>query len=166
MVARNRVLSTITIAVPDPLNASRTERMKALGARSKEEYLLALAAADCAASELDRTLTERLAGPFVPRAGDWKEQVREAAAGGNLLRVPILQPQASRPLELVRVAGHQGATVRRANCGNEHVVRTDPLTLLLQFMTNSGVVLPRSVIERQRAIKGYRFANNRRPSIR
>jgi hypothetical protein len=73
-------MSTITIAVPDPLDASLTERMNALGAHSKEEYLLALVEADCAASELERTLAERLAGPFMPLAGDWKEQVRQAAA--------------------------------------------------------------------------------------
>lgn len=73
-------MSTITIAVPDPLDAALTERMNAIGARSKEEYLLALVESDCAASELERTLTERLAGPFAPLTGDWKEQVRQAAA--------------------------------------------------------------------------------------
>lgn len=73
-------MSTITIAVPDPLDAALIERMSAIGARSKEEYLLALLESDCAASELDRTLRERMAGPFGPLAADWKERVRQAAA--------------------------------------------------------------------------------------
>ena len=73
-------MSTITIAVPDPLDAALVERMNAVGAHSKEEYLLALVESDCAASELERTLAERLAGPFVPLAPDWKQHVRRAAA--------------------------------------------------------------------------------------
>lgn len=73
-------MSTITIAVPDPLDAALAERMNAVGARSKEEYLLALIESDCAASELERTLTARMAGPFVPLALDWKERVRQTAA--------------------------------------------------------------------------------------
>ena len=73
-------MSTITIAVPDPLDAALVERMNAVGAHSKEEYLLALVESDCAASELERTLTARMAGPFVPLAADWKERVRLSAA--------------------------------------------------------------------------------------
>jgi hypothetical protein len=73
------LVSTITIALPDPLDATLTERMRAVGARSKEEYLLSLVEADCAANELERTLAERWDGPFAPLAADWKERVREAA---------------------------------------------------------------------------------------
>jgi hypothetical protein len=73
-------MSTVTVALPDPLDAALTERMKAVGAHSKEEYLLGLVEADCAASELERTLTERLAGPFAPLEPDWKQRVRQAAA--------------------------------------------------------------------------------------
>jgi len=62
-----------------PLDAALRERMAAVGAHSKEEYLLALVEADCAASELERTLAERWDGPFAPLAPDWKEQVRQAA---------------------------------------------------------------------------------------
>ena len=53
--------------------------MSAIGACSKEEYLLALLEADCAASELDRMLSERVSGPFDPLPTDWQEQVRLAA---------------------------------------------------------------------------------------
>jgi hypothetical protein len=74
-------MSTITIAVPDPLDAALAERMAAMGAGSKEEYLLALLESDCAAGTLDQTLAARLAGPFVPLSADWKEQVRRAAKG-------------------------------------------------------------------------------------
>ena len=72
-------MSTITVAVPDPLDAAMAERMSATGACSKEEYLLGLLEADCAASELDRVLAERLTGPFAPLPLDWQEQVRLAA---------------------------------------------------------------------------------------
>ena len=72
-------VSTITVAVPDPLDAALVARMKAVGAQSKEEYLLGLLEADCAASELERTLEQRLAGPFAPLPSDWMEQVRNAA---------------------------------------------------------------------------------------
>jgi len=72
-------MSTITVAVPDPLDAALVERMKAVGARSREEYLLGLVEADCAASELDQTLVQRLEGPFAPLPDDWMDQVRKAA---------------------------------------------------------------------------------------
>lgn len=72
-------MSTITVAVPDPLDAAMGERIKAVGARSKEEYLLSLVEADCAASELEEVLAQRAAGPFGPLPADWKEQVRAAA---------------------------------------------------------------------------------------
>lgn len=75
------VMSTITVAVPDPLDAALTERMKSIGAHSKEEYLLSLVEADCAANELDQTLLQRMAGPFAPLPEDWMNQVRKAAIG-------------------------------------------------------------------------------------
>ena len=73
-------MSTVTIALPDPLDAALRERMTAVGAHSKEEYLLALIESDCAASELERVLVDRLAGPFEPLETDWKERVRQSAA--------------------------------------------------------------------------------------
>ena len=73
-------ISTITVAVPDPLDAALLERMKAVGAESREQYVLSLVEADCAASELERTLIERWDGPFAPLHSDWQEQVRQAAA--------------------------------------------------------------------------------------
>jgi hypothetical protein len=73
-------MSTITVAVPEPLDAALAERMKAVGAHSREEYLLSLLEADCAASELERTLTERSTGPFAPLPADWMDEVRKAAA--------------------------------------------------------------------------------------
>jgi len=74
-------MSTITVAVPDPLDAALADRMSATGARSKEEYLLGLLEADCAAGTLDHVLAERLTGPFAPLPADWQEQVRQAARG-------------------------------------------------------------------------------------
>ena len=74
-------MSTVTVAVPDPLDAAMTERIKTVGARSKEEYLLSLVEADCAASELESVLEQRVAGPFAPLPDDWKLQVRTAARG-------------------------------------------------------------------------------------
>jgi hypothetical protein len=72
-------MSTVTIALPDPLDAALTERMRSSGARSKEEYLLQLIESDWAASELERVLTERSAGPFASLEADWKDRVRDAA---------------------------------------------------------------------------------------
>ena len=79
--ARGRLggMSTITVAIPDPLDLALAERMNDTGARSKEEYLLSLLEADCAMGGLERVLAERLAGPFVPLPVDWQEQVRQAA---------------------------------------------------------------------------------------
>ncbi len=73
-------MSTVTIALPGPLNAALLERMTAVGAGSKEEYLLALIESDCAASELERVLIDRLTGPFEPLEADWKADVRQSAA--------------------------------------------------------------------------------------
>jgi hypothetical protein len=73
-------MSTLTIHLPEPLDASLSERVKASGARSKEEYLLSLVESDCAADSLERVLMERMAGPFAPLEPDWKERVRSASA--------------------------------------------------------------------------------------
>jgi hypothetical protein len=72
-------MATVTIALPDPLDAALRERMMAVGAHSKEEYLMALIESDCGASDLERILVNRLAGPFEPLETDWKERVRRAA---------------------------------------------------------------------------------------
>ncbi len=71
---------SITIELPEPLDASLTERMKASGARSKAEYLLRLVESDCAAGTLEAVLTERTNGPFSPLEPNWKDQVRLAAS--------------------------------------------------------------------------------------
>jgi hypothetical protein len=73
-------MSTLTIHLPEPLDATLAERVKTSGARSKEEYLLSLVESDCAAGTLEHVLAERMAGPFAPLEPDWKEQVRIAAA--------------------------------------------------------------------------------------
>ena len=73
-------MPTLTINLPEPLDATFTERVKTSGARSKEEYLLSLVESDCAAGTLERVLTERLAGPFAPLEADWRERVRSTAA--------------------------------------------------------------------------------------
>jgi hypothetical protein len=73
-------MPTLTIHLPEPLDAALAERMKTSGARSKEEYLLSLVEFDCATGILESTLAERLAGPFAPLEPDWKERVRSAAA--------------------------------------------------------------------------------------
>ncbi len=72
-------MSTITISVPDPLEAKMTERMHAVGEQSKEQYVLGLVEADCASEELERVLAERWDGPFTPLPADWKDRVRQAA---------------------------------------------------------------------------------------
>jgi hypothetical protein len=73
-------MSTLTIDLPDPLDAALTERLKASGANSKEEYLLRLVESDCAAGELEHVLAERMRGPFAPLEPDWKERVKSVAA--------------------------------------------------------------------------------------
>ena len=73
-------MSKLTIALPDNLDAVLAERVKASGARSKEEYLVALVESDCAASDLEHVLAERLRGHFAPLEKDWKAQVRKNAA--------------------------------------------------------------------------------------
>lgn len=73
-------MSTLTIALPDDLDAALSERLKMSGARSKEEYLLGLVESDCAAGGLERVLAERLSGPFAALEPDWKEQVRLAVS--------------------------------------------------------------------------------------
>lgn len=73
-------MSTLTIALPDNLDAVLADRVKASGARSKEEYLVALVESDCATGHLEQVLMERLGGPFAPWEADWKERVRSGAA--------------------------------------------------------------------------------------
>ena len=75
-------MSTITVALPDDLDALLAERIRVAGAESKEAYLLTLVESDCAASALEETLAARMSGPFEPLEQDWKERVRQAA--GNL----------------------------------------------------------------------------------
>ncbi len=72
-------MSTVTVSLPDALDAQIESRFKAGGFRSKEEYLLALARADCEQTELEMILEERCKGPFAPLEPDWKERVRKAA---------------------------------------------------------------------------------------
>jgi hypothetical protein len=73
-------MSTLTIHLPELLDATLAERVKASGARSKEEYLLSLVESDCEAGKLERVIAERMSGPFAPLEPDWKERVRSAAA--------------------------------------------------------------------------------------
>lgn len=72
-------MSTLTIALPDVLDATLLERMKVFGARSKEEYLVRLVESDCAAHDLERVLAERLDGPFAELEPDWRDRVRATA---------------------------------------------------------------------------------------
>jgi hypothetical protein len=76
-------MSMLTIYLPEPLEASLTERAKISGAGSKEEYLLGLVESDCALGTLERVLSERMTGPFAPLEPDWKERVRSEAAKRN-----------------------------------------------------------------------------------
>ena len=73
-------MSTLTIHLPEPLDATLAERVKSSGARSKEEYLLSLVESDCAAGTLERVLMERIEGPFAELETDWRERVRGEAA--------------------------------------------------------------------------------------
>jgi hypothetical protein len=73
-------MSTVTIHLPEVLDATLAERVKASGAASKEEYLLNLVESDCAGESLERVLIERLGGPFAPLEADWKDNVRKAAS--------------------------------------------------------------------------------------
>lgn len=73
-------MPTLTIALPDGLDAVLAERFKILGASSKEEYLLSLVESDCAAGDLENTLAARLAGPFAPLEAGGKDRVRGLAA--------------------------------------------------------------------------------------
>jgi len=75
-----RVMSTLTIHLPDMLDATLAERVKTSGAGSTEEYLLSLVESDCAAGTLERVLAERMGGPFAPLEPDWKDRVRSTAA--------------------------------------------------------------------------------------
>jgi hypothetical protein len=72
-------MSTVTISLPDTINATMESRARAAGFRSKEEYLFALIQADCDRAELEPVLEARLDGPFEPLESDWKQRVRDAA---------------------------------------------------------------------------------------
>ena len=72
-------MSTLTVALPDDLDAQLTERARAAGLESKEEYLVKLVESDCAASALEAALLDRVDGPFELLEPDWKARVREAA---------------------------------------------------------------------------------------
>lgn len=72
-------MRVVTVSLPAALNAQIENRFKAGGFRSKEEYFLALAHADCEQSEFEMVLEERYKGPFSPLEPDWKERVRQAA---------------------------------------------------------------------------------------
>jgi len=73
-------MATLTIHLPEPLDTTLAERVKASGARSKEEYLLGLVESDCAAGTLERVLTERMAASFATLEPDWRDRVRKTAA--------------------------------------------------------------------------------------
>jgi hypothetical protein len=73
-------MSTLTIHLPELLDATLAERAKASGAGSKEEYLVSLVESDCAAGTLERVLIDRMGGPFAPLEPDWKDRVRSTAA--------------------------------------------------------------------------------------
>jgi hypothetical protein len=76
-------MSTLTIALPEALDAMLAERVRAAGALSKEEYLLALVESDCAANALEEALLARMDGPFQTLESDWKVRVRHAARNLN-----------------------------------------------------------------------------------
>jgi hypothetical protein len=69
------VMSTVTLALPDELEAALSEAMEFDGAHSKEDFLLHLIEEHCAQSKLERILVERDAGPFIPLDPDWQEKV-------------------------------------------------------------------------------------------
>ena len=93
-------MSTLTIALPDDLDAALSERLKSSGAHSREEYLLGLVESDCAAGGLERVLAERMGGQFAPLEPDWKERVRLAPIrGAHASRMLVL---ASRRNELCK----------------------------------------------------------------
>lgn len=72
-------MSTLTVALPDDLDARLAERTRAAGMESKEEYLVKLVESDCAAGALEEVLLNRVDGPFELLETDWKARVREAA---------------------------------------------------------------------------------------
>jgi hypothetical protein len=69
----------LTISLPDSITSRLEARAAAAGFASKEEYLLALARADCERAELEPILETRAEGPFEPLEPDWKQRVRDAA---------------------------------------------------------------------------------------
>jgi len=76
-------MSKVTISLPDALATTLETRANAAGFASKEDYLLALAQADCERAELEPILEARVAGPFGSLESDWKQRVRDAARAGD-----------------------------------------------------------------------------------
>ena len=115
-------MSTVTIALPDPLDAGRAERVKSSGARSKEEYLLGLVESDCAAGELERVLAERRGGPFAPLEPDWERPryLRRAAPKNTtviLSGVPCgRRRDGTQSKDLSLFAGGGGGRMLRSFC--------------------------------------------------
>ena len=74
-------MSTVTIELPDELEATLAQQVEAAGAASTEEYLLQLVEDHCAQTRIDAVLVERLKGPFVEFTPDeaWVERIREKA---------------------------------------------------------------------------------------
>ena len=72
-------MSSVTISLPEVLQAKIESRARAAGFDSKEDYLLDLVRADCEQAELDVILESRLDGLSAPLENDWKQRVRDAA---------------------------------------------------------------------------------------
>ena len=62
-------MSTLTVALPDDLDALLAERTRAAGMESKEEYLVKLVESDCAAGALDEARVVRETLGAFKRAG-------------------------------------------------------------------------------------------------
>lgn len=71
-------MSQITVSLPDGLAAEIERRARAAGFDSKEDYLLELVRSDCEQSQIERTLEERVDGPFAALEADWMDRVRDA----------------------------------------------------------------------------------------
>lgn len=70
-------MSTVTIALPDDLDAALLDTMEREGVDSKEDFLVQLIEEHCAQSKLERVLLDRDAGPFIPLDPDWQEKVMQ-----------------------------------------------------------------------------------------
>ncbi len=72
-------MSVLTISLSDSIAATLQSCVEAAGLSSTEEYLLALARADCEQAGLESLLETRLDGLFAPLGTEWKQEVRAAA---------------------------------------------------------------------------------------